>query len=182
LAPSSERSDPQGWLEELDRLAKTWHSETHWPSVTVSAAIAWMRANIGCVEDRRCLVHNDLVFHNVLAEGDQITAILDWEQTSVGHPAEDLGYCYPVVAQTVDWRQFLDAYRRAGGPDIVQRQIDYFALRAVLRLMNLVLIGGRNGFERGLSDEVLMASAGAFFSQKLLHRFAHVLDAVLSRN
>lgn len=120
-----------------------------------------------------------MVFHNILAQGDQLTAILDWEQVSVGHPAEDLGYCYPPVSAVLDWDRFLEAYHSAGGPTISRRQVDYFALRAVLRLMTLVIKGGRDAFESGLSDEVLVASAGAFFSQRLLHRFAQVLEAVL---
>ncbi len=179
---SRERSGREGWRAELDKLAGEWHRLAHWPSVTVSAAIAWMQANIDCVQDRQSLVHNDMVFHNILAEGDELTAILDWEQISVGHPAEDLGYCYPVVCATVDWQPFMEAYASAGGPRIDQRQVDYFALRAILRLMILVLIGGRETFEKGLSDDVLVANAGASFSQRLLHRFAQVLESVLSRS
>jgi aminoglycoside phosphotransferase (APT) family kinase protein len=183
LVPHSRvRGDRQGWEDELTRLANDWHRLAHYPSVTVSASIAWLRANIECVEDRQSLVHNDMVFHNILAEGGEITAILDWEQTSVGHPAEDLGYCYPTVSATADWDRFLEAYYSAGGPRISRRQVDYFALRAVLRLMNLVILGGRNAFESGASNDVLVASAGAYFSQRLLHRFAHVLESVLARN
>jgi aminoglycoside phosphotransferase (APT) family kinase protein len=179
---SRQRSDREGWRAELDKLAAEWRRLAHWPSVTVSAAIAWMQANIDCVEDLRALVHNDMVFHNILAEGDELTAILDWEQISVGHPAEDLGYCYPVVSASIDWQQFMAAYAAAGGPRIDQRQVDFFALRAILRLMILVLIGGRETFEKGLSEDVLVANAGASFSQRLLHRFAQVLDSVLSRS
>jgi aminoglycoside phosphotransferase (APT) family kinase protein len=183
LLPHSRKSgDPRGWLDELERLGRDWHALAHWPSATVSAALLWMRANIDCVEDRKSVVHNDMVFHNVLAEGDELTAVLDWEQASVGHPAEDLGYCFPVVSAAVDWSRFLETYYSAGGPRISQRQVDYFALRAVLRLMNLVLIGGRNAFEGGHSNDVLVANAGASFSQKLLHRYANVLHTVLARN
>jgi aminoglycoside phosphotransferase (APT) family kinase protein len=176
------RSDKAGWIAELDRLAADWHRLAHWPSVTVSAALAWLRSNIDCVEDRETLVHNDMVFHNILAVGDRLTAVLDWEQISIGNPAEDLGYCYPAVAARLDWQEFLDAYHAAGGPNISVRQVDYFALRAVLRLMILVLQGGRDAFEQGHAQDVLVASAGAFFSQHLLHRFAQVLDAVLERD
>lgn len=176
------RSDLEGWRAELERLAADWRALAHWPSVTISAAVSWLRDNVGCIEARETLVHNDMVFHNILAEGDRLTAILDWEQISIGHPAEDLGYCYPAVAARLDWNEFLDAYYAAGGPRVSPREVDYFALRAVLRLMILVLVGGRNGFEEGRGQDVLLASAGAFFSQRLLHRFAHVLAAVLERD
>lgn len=182
LPQSRERYDVDGWREELDQLAAKWNELAHWPSVTMSAAIAWMRANVDCLEDRRSFVHNDLLFQNVMAENGRITAVLDWEQASVGHPGEDLGYAYPQIRACGNWDNFLAAYRAAGGPDISQRQIDYFALRAGLRLMNLVMIGGRDIFESGVADSVLPASAGAHFSQRLLHRIAGVLADVRARD
>lgn len=182
LPQSRERYDRAGWSDELEYQAGTWFREAHWPSITMSAAIAWMRANIDCLEDMRSFVHNDMMFHNILAENGRITAVLDWEQCSVGHPGEDLGYVYPVVTAVTDWDSFLDAYRAAGGAPVSQRQIDYFALRAGVRLMNLVMLGGRNAFEQGLSNEVLVASAGAHFTQRLMHRIAGVVESVLARN
>lgn len=167
---------------EIEALAARWHDKAHWPSITMSTVIAWLRANVDCLDDRRVAVHNDMVFHNILAHDDRITAVLDWEQCAIGHPGEDLGYCYPVVTSVIEWDRFMQAYRAAGGADVPQRQIDFFALRAGLRLMGLVMEGGRDTFERGLSDDVLVASAGAHFTQRLLHRIAVVLDSILERD
>jgi aminoglycoside phosphotransferase (APT) family kinase protein len=182
LPQARESYDEAGWLAELDQLARAWHADRHWPSVTMSAAIEWMRANAGCIEDRRGLVHNDFLFHNIMAENGSITAVLDWEMTSIGHPGEDLGYAYPVIKACGNWPEFLEAYRNEGGTDISQREIDYFALRAGLRLMNMVMTGGRNVFESGKAAGVLPASAGAHFTQRLLHRIAGVLEDVLNRD
>lgn len=174
-----ERYDTQSWQEEIDGFAAVWFDRAHWPSINISAAIAWMRDNVDCVDDRRTIVHNDMIFHNILAQGDRITAVLDWEQSGIGHPGEDLGYCFPVVMAATNWDKFMDAYRGAGGADVTQRQIQFFALRAGLRLMSLVITGGRDSFEGGLSDDVLVASAGAHFSQRLMHRIAIVLNTIL---
>ncbi len=182
LRPSRSSFDIESWKTELEEMASEWHALARWPSITMSAAISWLRANVDCLDDRRSIVHNDMIFHNVLAENGNITAVLDWEQAAIGHPGEDLGYCYPVVIAATDWESFMDAYRTAGGLDIPQRQIDYFALRAGLRLMNLVLKGGRDTFEQGLSDDILVASAGAHFTQRLMHRIALVLRSVLERS
>lgn len=182
LPKSRERYDAEGWRQELDTLAATWHDNALWPSVTMSAAIAWLRANVDCLEDRRTLVHNDLLFHNIMVEDGRITAVLDWEQTSIGHPGEDLGYAYPQVKAMGVWEDFLAAYRAAGGADVSQRQIDYFALRAGVRLMGLVMSGGRDVYQNGLADGVLVASASAHFPQRLIHRIAGVLADVLSRD
>lgn len=182
LPQSRDDYSVEGWRAELDRLAAEWNTLAHWPSITMSAVIAWMRANVDALDDRRALVHNDMVFHNILANDDAISAVLDWEQTNIGHPGEDLGYCFPYVSAMIDWDQFIATYRDAGGPDLPQRQIDYFALRGGLRLMTLVLRGGRDSFEHGLSNDVLVASAGAHFTQRLLHRIAGVLDKILARS
>lgn len=182
LPQARETCDVAGWLAELDGLAATWHAACHWPSVTMSAAIAWMRANAHCIEDRRSLVHNDLLFHNVMVEGGRITGVLDWEMTAIGHPGEDLGYAYPQLSAGGNWDAFLAAYREHGGAEVSQREIDYFALRAGLRLMTMVMAGGRDVFETGVADGVLPASAGAHFSQRLLHRIAGVLESVLARD
>lgn len=182
LPQSRTRYDVASWAEEIEEFAAHWNRDAHWPSITMSAVIAWLRANVDCVDDRRTLIHNDMVFHNILAEDGQITAVLDWEQTSIGHPAADLGYVYPVVRAATDWDKFMAIYREAGGPPVPQRQINFFALRGGLRLMNLVLMGGRDTFENGLSSDVLVASAGAGFTQRLLHRIAATLDAVLEQD
>ncbi|WP_340314519.1 phosphotransferase family protein [Rhizorhabdus argentea] len=182
LPVSRTDSSVAGWRADIDQLAAVWTSLAHWPSLTMSAAIAWLRSNADAPDDRQAIVHNDMVFHNILGQDGRITAVLDWEQANIGHPGEDLGYCYPYVSAVVDWDRFMQAYRDAGGPNIPQRQIDFFALRGGLRLMTLVLHGGRESFEKGLSNDVLVASAGAHFSQRLLNRIAGVLETVLARS
>ncbi len=181
LAQSRVRYDRDAWLEEVDRFAESWHSLRHWPSIAISAAIAWMRANVDCLDDRRALVHNDMIFHNILSEDGAITAVLDWEQTCVGHPGEDLGYCYPAVSMATDWSKFMAAYAQAGGPPITQRQVDFFALRAALRMLLLVMQGGRDAFEKRGAEGVLVASANAHWSQRFVHRFSGVVTDVLAR-
>lgn len=181
LRQTRDLADSAGLSAEIERFAAIWNDGAHWPSITMSAAIAFLRKHADCVDDRRAIVHNDMVFHNILAKDDRITAVLDWEQCAIGHPGEDLGYCYPVVIGVTPWPKFMAAYRDAGGADIPQQQIDFFALRAGLRLMGLVMVGGRDTFEKGLSDDVLVASAGAHFTQRLLHRIAIVLNSILDR-
>ena len=48
--------------------------------------------------------------------------------------------------------------------------------------MILVMRGGRDCFENRSSRDVLVASAGAHFTQRLLHRIAGVLESVLARH
>ena len=81
----------------------------------------------------------------------------------------------------MDWQQFMDVYRKAGGAVMSQREIDYFSLRAVVRLMTLVQ-QGRHAFEGGTTDDILVAGAGAFFTQRLLLRQSQLLTGILGRS
>jgi len=174
------RSDRTGWLEEIDRLADRLFQDSHGPSVTIAAAIMWLRDHADRIGPAEAIVHNDMMFHNILAQDGRITAILDWEQAAIGHPAEDLGYCYPAVAAIGAWDDFLSAYLAAGGQSLSQQEIDFFALRAILRLMVLVY-DGRLAFESGRTDEVVIAGAGAGFIQRLHQRLSDVLAGIMAR-
>ena len=64
---------------------------------------------------QQALVHGDYNFHNLLFDGDRLSAVLDWELSHVGHPAEDLGYIKQTAEQSVAWEDFMAAYRDEGG-------------------------------------------------------------------
>ena len=169
-----------GWLEEVDRLSSRLLAEAHGPSVTVAVALACLRQLAHGIGDTETIVHNDFMFHNVLIADGRITAVLDWEQVALGHPGEDLGYIYPVIEAMGCWDQFLDTYVAAGGIPVSQREVDFFALRAILRLMVMVF-EGRAAFESGGTDEIIVAGAGAGFLQRLHQRLADVLAEVIGR-
>lgn len=173
-------SGREGWLAEAEALSARLLRDAHGPSVTVAAALAWLREHVDGIGDTETIVHNDFMFHNVLADDGHITAVLDWEQVALGHPAEDLGYIYPVVATLGGWDRFIAAYQASGGRQISQRQVDFFALRAILRLMVLVF-DGRVAFESGGTDEVVIAGAGAGFIQRLHQRLSDILADIMER-
>jgi aminoglycoside phosphotransferase (APT) family kinase protein len=85
------------------------------------------------------LVHGDASFHNVMASGDRLTALLDWEWAHIGAPAEDLGYCRPAVESAIEWGRFMDAYSRAGGPAVPQEQIDFYSVWGRLRIITMII-------------------------------------------
>lgn len=173
-------SGREGWLAEAEALSSRLLRDAHGPSVTVAAALAWLRDHVDGIGATETIVHNDFMFHNVLAQDGRITAVLDWEQVALGHPAEDLGYVYPVVALLSGWDRFIAAYQAGGGMAVSRQEVDFFALRAILRLMVLVF-DGRMAFESGGTDEVVIAGAGAGFIQRLHQRLSDVLADILAR-
>ena len=168
----------QTWLSDTIALEQQWQSMAHAPSMAVSAALAWMRTHVGCVDSTESIVHNDALLHNVLAENDEITAVLDWEMAHIGHPFEDLGYVRPVIEQMIGWPQFVAAYVAAGGRQPTQEQTDFFTLRSILKLLIQILYA-RGAFETGRTNDPNMAEVGAAFLPKLVARLATQLNSIL---
>lgn len=75
----------------------------------------WLRANIPAPPPRPALIHGDMGFHNILVEREEVTALLDWERSHLGDPAEELAYVRPGLEGIIDWEDFLREYAAAGG-------------------------------------------------------------------
>ena len=76
----------QGWTKRYFNAKTDEHAE-------LETAIEWLNRNI---PDTRgaALIHNDYKFDNVMlnpANLTEITAVLDWEMTTIGEPLMDLG-------------------------------------------------------------------------------------------
>jgi aminoglycoside phosphotransferase (APT) family kinase protein len=88
------------------------------------------------------LLHGDLRLGNVIVGSDGLRAVLDWELTHAGNPAEDLGWlCVKAwrfgaaapVAGLGTREQLLAAYRAAGGADITLDELRWWELLGTLR-------------------------------------------------
>ena len=170
----------QTWIGDINELEQQWQGASHAPSMGVTAALAWLRAHVGCVDGTETIVHNDALFHNCLAENEELTAVLDWEMAHIGHPFEDLGYVRPVVEQMTEWPKFVEAYVAAGGRRPTPEQVDFFTLRSILKLLILVMYA-RNAFDGGVTSELNMAEVGASFLPKLIERITSQLNGILAK-
>jgi len=165
------------WRGELEQLEDRWNSLRHWPSVTATAAFAWMRQHVGEIGEETAIVHNDTALHNVLVHDGNISALLDWELVHLGHPAEDLGYCRGFIEEMGSWDAFIDAYVAAGGKRFSSDLLDYFSLRAIIHLTTLLQLA-RSQFEKKATDDLNIAEVGASFMPKLMLRLANVMTSV----
>ena len=114
IIPDFMRADPDG--------ERVWHLvNEHWRR--------WMP-----VEPR--FAHTDYWAGNILWQGDEITAVVDWEEAGYGHPAADVAYCrmsyfiegLPEAAET-----FLRAYEAEAGWKL--NDLPLFELAASVRPM-----------------------------------------------
>ena len=90
--------------------------------------IGWLRRHAPDQDVRPSLLHGDPGFHNLLVLENHIEAMLDWERSLVGDPAQDLAYVQSHVRRVVDWSAFLDEYRAAGGTAPSGEQLRYYAV------------------------------------------------------
>jgi aminoglycoside phosphotransferase (APT) family kinase protein len=88
------------------------------------------------------LLHGDFRLGNLIVGSDGLRAVLDWELTHVGDPAEDLGWlCVkawrfgagPPVAGLGSREDLLAAYRAAGGADISLAELRWWEILGTLR-------------------------------------------------
>jgi aminoglycoside phosphotransferase (APT) family kinase protein len=61
------------------------------PEPELAYVIAWLRAHAPA-SARTVLLHGDFKPGNVLLDGDDVSAVLDWETAHLGDPHEDLGW------------------------------------------------------------------------------------------
>ncbi|MET0320371.1 MAG: phosphotransferase [Duganella sp.] len=169
-----------GWAGDLEALIAKIGSVFHGPSLTISAAFAWMRKNVQHVANTVTLVHGDFLQHNLLTDGDRVTGILDWEGVRIGHPGEDLGYMRPMIEQMTSWDRFMEVYFASGGPQFSQAEADYFTLRAYI-LMLTHIAHSRNEFEAGRVDDIRAAEVGCSLSPLFINCVAATLDKILER-
>jgi aminoglycoside phosphotransferase (APT) family kinase protein len=128
------RPDPlaqlRGQLDSFDR-----------PSEVFELALNWLGANPPPARDP-VLLHGDFRLGNLVVGEDGLRAVLDWELTHIGNPAEDLGWlCVKawrfgsaLPAAGVGRREeLLAAYRAAGGADIPPAELHWWEVLGTLR-------------------------------------------------
>ena len=82
------------------------------------------------------LVHGDFNPANFLYADGKVTALIDWENSRVGDPREDLGWMMTmdalsntaVMSHPVDEGGFLAYYNKLTGYDVTEAEIGYFTL------------------------------------------------------
>ena len=104
------------WERQLDQVGE--------PLPAVELGLRWLRAHAPEPTSPR-LVHGDFRLGNFIVDESGLAAVIDWELSHLGDPAEDIGWlCIRSWRFGVDDRpvaglgsldQFMDAYEKAGG-------------------------------------------------------------------
>ena len=95
---------------------------------------------------RISVVHGDLRFGNLLYDGDQLTALLDWEMVHLGDPVEDLAWVYRSLwtpAGSLPFDEFLAAYAAAGGHMPDREHLRWYQVFAEVKHSTISLTASR---------------------------------------
>jgi aminoglycoside phosphotransferase (APT) family kinase protein len=105
-------------------------------SLTAELGLAWMVAHPLGADRPRCLTHQDIGAHNMLARDGHLAAVIDWEHARMGDPAEDLAQARMMLLEDImPWDDFVRAYVAAGGPAIAceEAAVSYYCIWTYLR-------------------------------------------------
>jgi aminoglycoside phosphotransferase (APT) family kinase protein len=110
---------------------------------------------------RLCLLQGDVGLHNMLVDGDRLTALVDWEAATIGPPARELAAAWPAGAALMPWPDFVAAYRAAGGPPEAtdERAVAYYRVFFALGACMSSRTGGHL-FRTGAKRDLLTAHSG----------------------
>lgn len=144
---------------QLDRWEADYRRWRLRPHPMVHRALAWLRHDPP-VAPRIAIVHGDYRLGNFLAEGAEITALLDWELVHLGDPHEDLAWaCLPqyrggteLMSKLTARDELYSRYAARAGFAVDAEAMQYYTIFSLLKLA-ITHMAGVNAFERrGFSD------------------------------
>lgn len=95
-------------------------------SAILERATAWMLANVPQEEGRAVFNHGDFGFHNLLFDGERISALLDWENARLGDPAEELALFIMASGAHATPDRIVAWYNEAGGEPVSEYRLRYY--------------------------------------------------------
>jgi len=96
------------------------------PSPLLQRSYRWLLDNVPDENADMCLVHGDIGFHNILFDGDRVSALLDWENSRYGDVAEDLSLFIQSTKSQVGRDQIIAWYNQFGGQQVSDYRLRYF--------------------------------------------------------
>ena len=133
------------------------------PCATVPLAARWLSDHIDdvCSSPRTVLLQGDIGLHNMLVDGDKLTAMVDWETAAVGPPAREMAAVWNTATALLPWVDFVAAYKDAGGAeeDYDPKSIAFYRVLAALGGYMTSRMGGHM-FRTGTKRDLLTAHSG----------------------
>ncbi|MBU6215609.1 MAG: phosphotransferase family protein [Acidobacteria bacterium] len=138
------------------------------PQPVFELAFRWLERRRPEPTSAPSVVHGDFRLGNIVVGEDGLRAVLDWELAHLGDPVEDLGWFTSrawrfgsdrAAAGLGGLREFLDAYRDAGGSEVSPESLRWWQVLATLK-WGIMCIVQASAHQRGASRSVELAAIG----------------------
>jgi aminoglycoside phosphotransferase (APT) family kinase protein len=153
------------------------------PVAAVPLARQWLLDHVRDVvpAGRLCLLQSDVGLHNMLVDGDRVSALVDWEAATIGPPARELAAAWPAATALMGWDEFLEAYRAAGGPAEAanERAVAYYRVYFALGACMSSRMGGHL-FRTGAKRDLVTAHSGLDSHFRAQRNLARALEDALA--
>ena len=133
-AMSQPKTREQAQREFIQEWVDVWIKNGR-KSPIVASSIRWILDNVPKDTRPAVLVHCDSGFNNLLVHEDKVSAVLDWEISHMGDPAEDIGWLMYQFRSDATRKCFMDEYRKAGGEEFDAYQLKYYDVVASLKML-----------------------------------------------
>ncbi len=161
---------PGNYFErQIGRWSKQYLASTTEPIEAMDRLIAWLPAHMPASardESRTSIVHGDFRLDNLIFDRDEprVTAVLDWELSTVGHPLADFSY------HCMAWHIPPGTFRGIGGLD-----------HAALGIPSELDYVKRYGQRTGRSDLAVVLEDWNFYLAYNLFRLASITQGIAKR-
>jgi aminoglycoside phosphotransferase (APT) family kinase protein len=153
------------------------------PCATVPLAHSWLLDHVADVvpAPRLALLQGDFGFHNILVNGDRVTALVDWEGAAIGPPVRELASGWNAISSLMPWSEFVNAYVDAGGPleDCEPHAILFYRVLSALGGFMTSRMGG-HFFRTGDKRDLLTAHSGLDSHFRCARNLARSLNDAVS--
>ena len=157
--------------DEVARWRDRYHARRVAPVPLIGALLAWLEAQLPDADVPPRLLWGDAGPHNVLVEGTDISALLDWELSHVGHPLEDLGAAVWACLGRYPQDEVVAGYEEAGGTPVDRGLLAYFSVLGCVS-RSIMQLAGVDSFVRGETNALNLAGLGLALPIANLHRAA----------
>jgi aminoglycoside phosphotransferase (APT) family kinase protein len=176
---------------QIDRWTKQYHAANLEPEPAMDRLIEWLSCKAAAIVDETAIVHGDYRLGNLILHPTEprVSAVLDWELSTLGHPLADLAYC------CLPWRtrpeeegllgldvpglpseaEFVAAYGAEAGRAVPQ-EFDIFIVFSLFRWAAIVAGIYRRALDGNASDANAVKVAGGKF-RRLARRGWEIADS-----
>jgi aminoglycoside phosphotransferase (APT) family kinase protein len=145
------------------------------PTPLLSRIYGWLLENVPSEEGTAVLTHLDYALNNLLLDEQGVTAVLDWETSRVGDPAEEIAWTYANLSKHITRDRFLELYKTYTGIEVSDYRLAYFDVMSAFKVIIVCMCSLRYIDKSDAADVTLCSSAYRY----LYRACGHVNDLMI---